>query len=237
MIVNEGEEQLRELGCTFDPCLVKYDKEDVDQGEPNLLGRGTFGRVYAAHHRTTGQPLAVKVISIDSNPSGVRAADRWIKAAVYEAYIMCALKDYDTVCACYGAFFEYHEHRSKNQVVCSIVMERCRLPLDKWLRPGGTSIQLTMVEKVQVVYNLARCVKTLQETHIAHSDLKPNNFLIAISGTCWSCVSCRIQLFACSNHHPNHYSCCVVWYLLLLHRSPEACGLRRSVFHESNRSW
>mmetsp|Transcript_63232 Transcript_63232/g.181859 ORF Transcript_63232/g.181859 Transcript_63232/m.181859 type:complete len:392 (+) Transcript_63232:85-1260(+) len=138
------------------------------------LGRGAFGAVYGATRRVAGRQrsdVAVKVLS--SNPAGRSSRGRRLDSkkkhlALHEAAVLRALPASDNIVQFHGVYAE--------GPFTYIVMELCATGLLSYLQMS-TPTEETMRE---VFKDMAGGIAVCHAANIAHRDVKPDNFLVAL---------------------------------------------------------
>eukprot|EP01112_Ceratiomyxa_fruticulosa_P012184 TRINITY_DN3365_c0_g1_i2.p1 TRINITY_DN3365_c0_g1~~TRINITY_DN3365_c0_g1_i2.p1 ORF type:complete len:297 (-),score=27.03 TRINITY_DN3365_c0_g1_i2:261-1151(-) len=125
------------------------------------LGEGTYGIVYKAKNRETGEIVALKRIRLDSEDEGVPCT------AIREISLLKELK-HPNIVRLYDVI-----HTEKK---LTLVFEYLDQDLKKYLDEcGGQISKLTMRS---FLYQLLRGVAFCHEHRVLHRDLKPQNLLI-----------------------------------------------------------
>ncbi len=164
------------LGAYFNPFSIEPNKltpkewslsEASDQYElppmdDNLLGKGSFGRVYAVQEKKTGRWLALKKLSV--------AKDTDINTVMSEIKALKAVKLPDAI-GFYGYFFE------GDRSSVSLVLELALCSLDQIL--FGHNERLPWSLLLQFMKQIFNAVWALHILKIVHCDLKPENILIS----------------------------------------------------------
>jgi serine/threonine protein kinase len=125
------------------------------------LGEGTYGIVYKAKNKETGQIVALKRIRLDSEDEGVPCT------AIREISLLKELKHPNIV----SLFEVIHTERK-----LTLVFEFCDQDLKKYLDQHGGIISKPTMKSF--LYQLLRGVAFCHEKRVLHRDLKPQNLLI-----------------------------------------------------------
>jgi hypothetical protein len=123
-----------------------------------LLGRGGMGAVYRARDRRLDRVVALKFIH-DDNPA---QAQRFMQEARAQARL-----DHSNICK----VFEVGVVEGKPYIAMQLVHG---LPLDR------ASRAMTLVEKVQVMKDIAEAMHVAHEQGIIHRDIKPANVAMGL---------------------------------------------------------
>ncbi|WP_372367744.1 protein kinase [Candidatus Uabimicrobium sp. HlEnr_7] len=125
----------------------------------DFLGRGGMGAVYSAIHEASGRKVAIKLIF---NKELGTTEKRFLREAEITADLSHPniVKIY-TAGAKHGVFY--------------LVMEYIKgVTLDKYMRNSNMSI----VQKIRLLYPLAKALAYAHTKNVVHRDLKPNNIMI-----------------------------------------------------------
>lgn len=125
------------------------------------LGEGTYGVVYKAQNRETGEVVALKRIRLDSEDEGVPCT------AIREISLLKELKHANIV-RLYDVL-----HTEKK---LTLVFEYCEQDLKKYLDSCGGEVSPMQVKSF--LFQLLRGVAFCHEHRVLHRDLKPQNLLI-----------------------------------------------------------
>jgi cyclin-dependent kinase len=129
------------------------------------LGEGTYGIVYKAKNRETGQIVALKRIRLDSEDEGVPCT------AIREISLLKELKHPNIV----SLFDVIHTEKK-----LTLVFEFCDLDLKKYMDQHNSIISKNTMKSF--LYQLLRGVAFCHEKRVLHRDLKPQNLLINKKG-------------------------------------------------------
>jgi len=129
------------------------------------LGEGTYGIVYRAKNRETGQIVALKRIRLDSEDEGVPCT------AIREISLLKELKHPNIV----SLFDVIHTEKK-----LTLVFEFCDLDLKKYMDQHNSIISKNTMKSF--LYQLLRGVAFCHEKRVLHRDLKPQNLLINKKG-------------------------------------------------------
>eukprot|EP00123_Amoebidium_parasiticum_P010670 comp20241_c0_seq1/m.25284 comp20241_c0_seq1/g.25284 ORF comp20241_c0_seq1/g.25284 comp20241_c0_seq1/m.25284 type:complete len:298 (-) comp20241_c0_seq1:22-915(-) len=125
------------------------------------LGEGTYGVVYKAQNRETGDVVALKRIRLDSEDEGVPCT------AIREISLLKELK-HPNIVRLYDVL-----HTEKK---LTLVFEYCEQDLKKYLDSCGGEIDPMQVKSF--LYQLLKGVAFCHDHRVLHRDLKPQNLLI-----------------------------------------------------------
>eukprot|EP00124_Ichthyophonus_hoferi_P005780 Ihof_evm1s951 gene=Ihof_evmTU1s951 len=125
------------------------------------LGEGTYGVVYKAQNRETGDVVALKRIRLDSEDEGVPCT------AIREISLLKELK-HPNIVRLYDVL-----HTEKK---LTLVFEYCEQDLKKYLDSCGGEIDPQQVKSF--LYQLLKGVAFCHDHRVLHRDLKPQNLLI-----------------------------------------------------------
>ncbi|KYQ89684.1 protein serine/threonine kinase [Tieghemostelium lacteum] len=129
------------------------------------LGEGTYGIVYKAKNRETGEIVALKRIRLDSEDEGVPCT------AIREISLLKELKHPNIV----RLYDVIHTERK-----LTLVFEYLDQDLKKYLDECGGEISKTTIKSF--MYQLLRGVAFCHDHRVLHRDLKPQNLLINRKG-------------------------------------------------------
>ncbi|KAL7752944.1 cyclin-dependent kinase 5 [Sorochytrium milnesiophthora] len=129
------------------------------------LGEGTYGIVYKAQNRETGDIVALKRIRLDNEEEGVPCT------AIREISLLKELKHINIV--------RLHDvlHTDKK---LTLVFEFLDSDLKKYMDACGGDIDPTVIK--QFMYQLLKGIAYCHEHRVLHRDLKPQNLLISKRG-------------------------------------------------------
>jgi serine/threonine-protein kinase len=139
-------------------ALPAYDFQDV-------LGRGAWGIVVAAHHRRLNRPVAVKML-----PLAFTSDDRVRRRFAAEARLLATLDHPHVV--------RIHDYIEQDEV-CALVMERLtggtlaeRMQLGRMRQEHASAIQLATLHGLEHAH----------QHGVLHRDIKPENLMFAADG-------------------------------------------------------
>jgi len=125
------------------------------------LGEGTYGIVYKAQNRESGEIVALKRIRLDNEEEGVPCT------AIREISLLKDLR-HGNIVRLYDVL-----HTEKK---LTLVFEYSDSDLKKFLDHYGGNIEPGMVK--QLMYQLLKGIAFCHEHRVLHRDLKPQNLLI-----------------------------------------------------------
>jgi len=128
------------------------------------IGEGTYGVVFKARSRTTGEIVALKRIRLETEDEGIPST------AIREISILKELQDPNIV--------RLHDvvHTEKK---LTLVFEYCDHDLKKFL-DAKESLEIATIKSF--LYQLLRGIAFCHERRVLHRDLKPQNLLINKDG-------------------------------------------------------
>jgi len=129
------------------------------------VGEGTYGVVYKAKDRATGEIVALKKIRLESEDEGIPGTAIREIALLKELQHPNVVKLYDVV------------HTDKK---LTLVFEFLDLDLKKYLDQSENGLELSIVKSF--LYQLCRSIAYCHSQRILHRDLKPQNLLINREG-------------------------------------------------------
>lgn len=135
-----------------------------------LLGEGSMGCVYRAHHEVWNIPVAVKILhpACLAGKSGKRNLKRFEREAKYAGIL-----EHPHIVKIFesgekdGIFYLVMEFLSGRSLL-DIILEQGSLPVERVL---------------QIAQAASLALKTFHDKHIVHRDIKPSNIIITDDGT------------------------------------------------------
>ncbi|KAJ8314862.1 hypothetical protein KUTeg_007012 [Tegillarca granosa] len=137
----------------------KYLWDNYEEGE--LIGQGTFGKVFKVRHKETGVDWAMKVINKE------KAGGQGIKLLEREVTILKRVQHENII-----ALNEVYESPKRMY----LMMEYCE---GGELKDGLDKSIYTESETLTIVRKLASAIKYLHKLDIVHRDLKLENILLS----------------------------------------------------------
>ena len=139
----------------------------VDQSAKSVIGRGVFGEVLKAKHRTSKEPAAVKRIDLGKPDDDDTYLEREISA-------LMAVKNHPNVVSLL--------HYQRKDGFLWLVMDFCEGgDIHKFLTKTGINKSMANTFIKQCVLAI-HYLHTLKPNAIIHRDIKPGNFLIKMVG-------------------------------------------------------
>ncbi|RDD39953.1 Cyclin-dependent kinase 2 [Trichoplax sp. H2] len=129
------------------------------------IGEGTYGKVYKACNKTTGQTVALKKIRLDSDKEGVPSTTLREISILRSLNHSFVVRLYDVVHSdqCLYLVFEYLDHDLKHY-------------LDHAYKIPPALLK-------SYLYQMLRAISYCHSRRVLHRDLKPQNLLIDSTGT------------------------------------------------------
>lgn len=135
------------------------------QNKDELLGRGSFSRVYKGLDIIHKQPVAVKCIDCaDLNEKGKHKLQQEIE--------MCKSLKHKHIVRTLDVF---HDEKTDH---IYIVLERCDCDLSQYLKNIRGNRPLSEKRVLRYIKQLSQAIQYLQSQNIIHRDLKPQNILL-----------------------------------------------------------
>ncbi len=159
----------------FEKDALSYTAGDVVAQRYKItgaLGRGGFGAVYAAEHTGTGQPMALKMLSVDPQTSEDDVVARFYR----EARITAGLTDIHTI--------RVFDVGQADGGPLFMAMEMLRGPtLEKLLRRlDGAKRTMSETEAIDLALPVLQSLSEAHKAGLVHRDLKPANIILAHMG-------------------------------------------------------
>ena len=129
------------------------------------IGEGTYGTVFKAKHKETGEIVALKRVQLDDDDEGVPSS------ALREICILKELKHRNVV--------RLHDVLHSERKM-TMVFEYCEQDLKKYFDSCGGEIDSAIVQSF--MYQLLRGLAFCHHQNVLHRDLKPQNLLINRNG-------------------------------------------------------
>src|SRR5690348_10291829 len=128
------------------------------------IGFGAFGEVYRAHDPEVNRPVAVKILSALSDADNL-ARFRREAAAAGNLHHPKIVTIYDS---------------GENEGVPFIVME---LVEGRDLQKVVATRKLSLLEKVEIMYQVAEGLNYAHDNRVVHRDIKPANIMVLPDGS------------------------------------------------------
>jgi serine/threonine protein kinase len=133
-----------------------------------LLGSGTYGKVYEALHLPTMTRVAIKQIDLPAKYSS-----ELLVSLSREIYILSKLKNNPYVVRLQDAFFDKEEVSENEDNAVNLVFE-----LHNFTLKDIKNSKLNENQVIVIAFNLIKSIESLHKQNIMHRDLKPSNILI-----------------------------------------------------------
>ncbi|CAD7700823.1 unnamed protein product [Ostreobium quekettii] len=150
------------------PAVAWEDDFDERYVAGRLLGKGSFGEVFLATDRHTGQEVAVKDMRAKR---GRLTTERTLQKITNEVVVMRAVQAAHAMVRLLGTFKQGDRYR--------IVMEHCGGgDLKYHLKAGGPFSEL---QAALVAYEILEVIRACHDRNIVHGDVKTANFVLKSS--------------------------------------------------------
>ncbi len=137
-----------------------------------VLGRGGFGVVYRARHRTVGDAFAVKAMG------GFGASEALVRALVGEYRAQKRIKDKRYILEAEAPVSAVHQ----NVDWVLLPMEVAEKSLREWLEEVDREEEGWLEEGLELLGQVCEGVEAIHEAGLVHLDLKPENVLLVREG-------------------------------------------------------
>lgn len=169
-----GMENFTQLARVAGEDLV-ISMEALDFRADDVIGQGSFGRVYRALHVDTGEVVALKELCFAAESAEERQA--LLQSVTKEATVLAKLQHANIV-RLIGVASSHH--------YCYIVTELCASSLDQAeARQGG--FRTDPARWLAVAKQIASAISYLHANGVIHRDLKEANVLLDSDGVCKVC--------------------------------------------------
>ncbi|XP_029059129.1 cyclin-dependent kinase 9 isoform X1 [Monodon monoceros] len=206
--------QYDSVECPFCDEVSKYEKLAK-------IGQGTFGEVFKAKHRKTGQKVALKKVLMENEKEGFPiTALREIKILqllkhenVVNLIEICRTKDVPSVTAFCGPFIRAASPYNRCKGSIYLVFDFCEHDLAGLL--SNVLVKFTLSEIKRVMQMLLNGLYYIHRNKILHRDMKAANVLITRDGVLKLADFGLARAFSLAkNSQPNRYTNRVVtlWY-------------------------
>ncbi|KAI8043914.1 hypothetical protein M5D96_000060 [Drosophila gunungcola] len=132
------------------------------------LGSGGSSLVYLARRSDSGEEYALKVVDLQADPQVVQGY-------LNETKLLAKLQGN----VCVVALYDYQLVREESKLY--MVMEKGDCDLNKILQSYTTNLPLYSL--MNILYQMLQAVNYIHQHGVIHSDLKPANFLMALTDT------------------------------------------------------
>jgi casein kinase 1 len=123
-----------------------------------LLGKGSFGRIYAGYNKTTGEEVAIKMEDINAS----------------QPQLVAEYKIYKYLQGGFGIPKVYECSKSKKNII--VIMELLGESLEKKLQKCDRKFSLLTV--LMIGEQLVTRLEFIHSKNYLHRDIKPDNFLV-----------------------------------------------------------
>ncbi|KAI7862461.1 kinase-like domain-containing protein [Spinellus fusiger] len=141
-----------------------------------LLGKGSFGRVYLAFNIDTGDVMAVKQVELCSPHERLNVHEKDMVHALHQEMVLLRDLEHDNIVQYLG----YGEDKNDNMVHIFLEYVSGGSIASRLALQGGFDERLTRYFTRQILLGLAY----LHSKHILHRDIKAANILVEVDGVC-----------------------------------------------------
>jgi len=153
---------MADIDDNFDESERNFESQ-YERIQTDLLGEGTYGKVFKSKDRRTGEIVAMKQMKIEGAEDGMPST------ALREIALLKELKDHPNIVRLLNTFYK------PNKLV--LVFEYLENDLKKYMRSlQGRGLPPATVKNF--AYQLCKGVEFCHASRIIHRDLKPQNLLI-----------------------------------------------------------
>jgi serine/threonine protein kinase len=137
----------------------------------SLLGRGSMGEVWLAHHLSLGEDVALKLLALESAAGVIEDPITASARFRFEARVAARLSRKTR------HIVRVSDHGEQGEALAYLVMELLEgRTLEKRLLLSG---EMPPAEVCQLVAQIARALECAHAEHVVHRDLKPANVFLA----------------------------------------------------------
>jgi serine/threonine protein kinase/tetratricopeptide (TPR) repeat protein len=162
------------------------DKDNPRYTRETLLGEGGMGKVYLAHDNQLQRKVAIKELSYfpkakeakDKEVQETQSLDNNVNNALNEARLLARF-NHPNIIQIHNIENSHSPDKSKNQSDTALVMEYFD---SKTLTKFQNEHHPTLIQKLDLLCQLAAGLAAAHKNKVIHCDLKPNNILVNNQG-------------------------------------------------------
>ena len=157
--------------------LNKFYNININQ----LIGKGSFGKVYIAEKKDTKEKRAIKIFQLkeikenlkqnffyNENPEQINDE--------FEKYINSIINEIENMKICENKYSVKYYETFKDENILAVVMELCDNNLSNILKNKNEGFSIK--EIYEIMHQLNKTFKIMRENRIVHRDIKLDNILI-----------------------------------------------------------
>ena len=156
--MEEGDEteKSNELNKNRDSCMPG--KHNYSINPKNLLGKGSFGRIYSGTNKTTGEEVAIKLEPADTDQPQL----------IYEYKIYKILQGGNG----FPKVYEFSKESKYNILIMDLLGNSIEYLFNKFQK------KFSFITCIMIIDQILQRIEYLHSKNLLHRDIKPDNFLI-----------------------------------------------------------
>lgn len=156
--------------------LNKYELLLSDDGSPDIIGHGSFSKVFKCRNRITSESFALKYVDMEQIASrGAEAVERTKKEVRRGVSVLITLH--------HESIINLEDYYESPNTMC-VVLELAGMELYDHVVEQG---KLTEGECATILRSIAEGVCFMHEKNLVHRDLKPENVVLGVNNT-WKII-------------------------------------------------